>query len=67
MTREVRARDPRCRRVLGVSELPVIGSQAVHGRLTGLFPIEASRSREVDVAVRRSREGSRFLSCVDAT
>lgn len=36
--------------VLGVSELLVIGSQAVHGSMQDPLPIEASRSVEVDVA-----------------
>jgi len=38
--------------VVCVSELLVIGSQAVHGSMTGPLPIEAARSVEVDVAVR---------------
>ena len=38
--------------VLGVTELTVIGSQALHGSMAGPLPIEASRSVEVDVAVR---------------
>ena len=43
--------------VLGVSELLVIGSQAVHGSISGELPIEAARSLEVDVAVRGDIEG----------
>ena len=43
--------------VLGVSELLVIGSQAVHGSMTGPLPIEAARSVEVDVAVRGDTAG----------
>ena len=38
--------------VLGVTELVVIGSQAVHGSMSGSLPIAATRSVEVDVAVR---------------
>ena len=37
--------------VLGVSEILVIGSQALHGTIAGPLPVEASRSVEVDVAV----------------
>jgi hypothetical protein len=43
--------------VLGVSELLVIGSQAVHGSMSDLIPIEAARSVEVDVAVRGDIDG----------
>lgn len=43
--------------VLGVSELLVIGSQAVHGSMSGRLPIEATRSVDVDVAVRGDIEG----------
>jgi len=43
--------------VLGVSELLVIGSQAVHGSISGDLPIEAARSAEVDVAVRGDDDG----------
>jgi hypothetical protein len=43
--------------VLGVTELLVIGSQAVHGSMTGALPVEATRSVEVDVAVRGDVEG----------
>lgn len=37
--------------VLGVTDLLVIGSQALHASLSGNLPDEASRSVEVDVAV----------------
>lgn len=37
--------------ILGVSDVLVIGSQAVHGSLKDALPIEATRSVEVDVAV----------------
>lgn len=43
--------------VLGVSELLVIGSQAIHGSVDGDIPAEAMRSIEVDLAVRGDREG----------
>ena len=43
--------------VLGVSELLVIGSQAVHGSISGELPVEAARSVEVDVGVRGDIEG----------
>lgn len=36
--------------VLGVRELLVIGSQALHASVEGRLPVEASRSVEVDVA-----------------
>jgi hypothetical protein len=38
--------------VLGVSDVLVIGSQAVHGSMEEPLPIEAARSVEVDVAAR---------------
>ncbi|MEP6999734.1 MAG: DUF6036 family nucleotidyltransferase [bacterium] len=37
--------------VLGVSDILVIGSQALHASVAGSLPDEASRSVEVDVAV----------------
>ncbi len=43
--------------VLGVTELLVIGRQAVHGSMTAPLPVEATRSVEVDVAVRGDVEG----------
>ena len=52
--------------VLGVSELLVIGSQAVHGSMSGTLPIEAARSVEVDVAVRGDVEG-RFADLIDGS
>jgi hypothetical protein len=36
--------------ILGVSELLVIGSQAVHASILGEMPVEASRSLEVNIA-----------------
>lgn len=43
--------------VLGVEEVLVIGSQAVHGSFGGPLPEEATRSVEVDVAVPDDPEG----------
>ena len=52
--------------VLGVTELTVIGSQALHGSMSGPLPIEASRSVEVDVAVRGDAEG-RLADLIDGS
>jgi hypothetical protein len=52
--------------VLGVTELLVIGSQAVHGSMSGPLPIEAARSVEVDVAVRGDTEG-RLADLIDGS
>ena len=52
--------------VLGVTELLVIGSQAVHGSMTGPLPIEAARSVEVDVAVRGDADG-RLADLIDGS
>lgn len=52
--------------VLGVSELLVIGSQAVHGSMTDELPIEAARSVEVDVAVRGDVDG-RLADLIDGS
>lgn len=43
--------------VLGVDEILVIGSQALHGTIDGELPEEAVRSIEVDVAVRGDVDG----------
>jgi len=43
--------------VLGVDEILVIGSQALHGTIDGELPEEALRSIEVDVAVRGDVDG----------
>lgn len=43
--------------VLGVDELLVIGSQALHGSVDGDLPEEALRSVEVDVAALEDPEG----------
>jgi hypothetical protein len=52
--------------VLGVTELLVIGSQAVHGSMSGPLLIEAARSVEVDVAVRGDSEG-RLADLIDGS
>lgn len=52
--------------VFGVTELLVIGSQAVHGSMTGPLPIEAARSVEVDVAVRGDVDG-RLADLIDGS
>lgn len=52
--------------VLGVSELLVIGSQAVHGTLDGELPVEAARSVEVDLAVRGDIDG-RLADLIDGS
>ena len=44
----------------------MIGSQAVHGSMTGPLPIEATRSVEVDVAVRGDAEG-RLADLIDGS
>lgn len=43
--------------VLGVDDVLVIGSQALHASVQGELPEEAARSVEVDVAVRGDSEG----------
>jgi hypothetical protein len=50
--------------VLGVSDVLVIGSQAVHGSMEEPVPIEAARSVEVDVAVRGDVDG-RMADLID--
>jgi hypothetical protein len=52
--------------VLGVTELLVIGSQAVHASMAGPLPIEATRSVEVDVAVRGDSDG-RLADLIDGS
>jgi hypothetical protein len=52
--------------VLGVDELIVIGSQALHGSWAGDLPAEAARSVEVDVAVAGDAEG-RLADLVDGS
>ena len=43
--------------VLGISEILVIGSQALHASMLGALPDQASRSVEVDVAVFEDADG----------
>jgi hypothetical protein len=43
--------------VMGVRELLVIGSQALHAVVTGVLPAEAERSIEVDVAPLGDKDG----------
>ena len=50
--------------VLDVSDVLVIGSQAVHGSMEEPVPIEATRSVEVDVAVRGDVDG-RMADLID--
>jgi hypothetical protein len=52
--------------VLGVSEVLVIGSQAVHGCVAGELPSEATRSVEVNVAVRGDADG-RLADLIDGS
>lgn len=52
--------------VLSVSEVLAIGSQAVHGSLSGALPVEATRSVEVDVAVRGDVDG-RLADLIDGS
>ena len=52
--------------VLGVDELIVIGSQALHGSLGQDLPEEAARSVEVDVAIEGDDDG-RMADLVDGS
>ena len=52
--------------VLGISEVLVIGSQALHGSMPGALPDEASRSVEVHVAVLDDVEG-RLADVIDGS
>ncbi len=52
--------------VLGVSELVVIGSQALHGSLESGLPEEATRSVEVDIAVMGDTDG-RMADLIDGS
>ena len=52
--------------VLGVTELLLIGSQAVHASMAGPLPIEATRSVKVDVAARGDVEG-RLANLIDGS
>ena len=52
--------------VLGVTELLVIGSQDLHGGMSGPLRIEAARSVEVDVAVHGDLDG-RLAELIDGS
>lgn len=52
--------------VLGVSEVLVIDSLAVHGSISGELPIEAARPVEVDVAVQGDMDG-RMADLIDGS
>ena len=45
--------------IIGVAEVLVIGSQAIHGSAAGDVPVEALRSVEVDIAVFDDPDASR--------
>jgi hypothetical protein len=53
--------------VLGVRELLVIGSQALHASVAGALPPEASRSVEVDVAALHGDPDGRMADLVDGS
>ena len=53
--------------VLGVRELLVIGSQALHGSVAGELPPEASRSVEVDVAAMGGDAEGRMADLIDGS
>jgi hypothetical protein len=53
--------------VLGVRELLVIGSQALHASVGGELPAEASRSVEVDVAAMRGDPQGRLADLIDGS
>lgn len=53
--------------VLGVHEVLVIGSQALHASITGELPPEASRSIEVDVAAMRDDADGRMADLIDGS
>jgi hypothetical protein len=52
--------------VLGVHEVLVIGSQALHASIEGELPPEASRSVEVDIAAMDDEEG-RMADLIDGS
>ncbi len=52
--------------VLGVHEVLVIGSQALHASVEGELPPEASRSVEVDIAAMDDEEG-RMADLIDGS
>lgn len=53
--------------VLGVRELLVIGSQALHASVTGKLPAEALRSVEVDVAAMRGDPDGAKADLIDGS
>ncbi|MDP3774785.1 MAG: hypothetical protein Q8Q85_11025 [Gemmatimonadales bacterium] len=53
--------------VLGVREVLVIGSQALHASVAGELPPEASRSVEVDVAAMRDDADGRMADLIDGS
>ena len=52
--------------ILGVNEVIVIGSQALHGSIEGDLPEEATRSVKVDVAIPGDLEG-RLADLIDGS
>ncbi len=53
--------------VLGVQEVLVIGSQALHASVAGELPPEASRSIEVDVAAMQDDADGRLADLIDGS
>lgn len=53
--------------VLGVRELLVIGSQALHASIAGELPAEASRSVEVDIAALKGDPEGRLADLIDGS
>lgn len=53
--------------VLGVQEVLVIGSQALHASIAGELPPEASRSIEVDVAALCGDPGGHMADLIDGS
>lgn len=53
--------------VLGVREVLVIGSQALHASVAGELPAEASRSVEVDVAAMSDDAEGRLADLIDGS
>ncbi len=53
--------------VLGVAEVLVIGSQALHASVAGALPPEASRSVEVDVAAMRDDPDGAKADLIDGS
>jgi hypothetical protein len=53
--------------VLGARELLVIGSQALHGSVSGKLPPEALRSVEVDVAALKGDPDGKLADLIDGS